>query len=86
MEPQNRSMESQKSNMKFISLEKTNMQHIDPRHGEVVSLDGHEKKVKPQREEEPRLKQSIKIIVALTSLTCLSDVFKEGDQLHHSLR
>ena len=50
MEPQNRSMESQKSNMKFIGPKK-NMQHIDPRHGEVVRLDGHEKKAKPQREE-----------------------------------
>ena len=39
----------------------------------------------PEREEDVGLNQDVEIVVTLASLRYLSDAFKEGGQLHHSL-
>ena len=60
-------------------------QHIQPRVEEEANPQQQEQQGNPGREENVGVDQNVEIVVALSSLRRLSDVFKEGDQLRHSL-
>ena len=60
-------------------------QHIQPRVEEEVNPQQKEQQGNPGREEDVGVDRNVEIVAALSSLWCLSDVFKEGDQLHQSL-
>lgn len=60
-------------------------QNIQPRVEEEVNPQPQEEQGNPGREENVGVDRNVEILVALSFLRCLSDVFKEGDQLRQSL-
>ena len=60
-------------------------QHIQPRVEEEANPQQQKQQGNPGREEDVGVDQNVEIVVALAYLRHLSDVFKEGDQLHCSL-
>ena len=60
-------------------------QHIQPRVEEEANPQQQQEQGNPRREENVGVDWNVEIVVALSSLRCLSDVFKEGDQLRRSL-
>jgi hypothetical protein len=60
-------------------------QHIQPRVEEQANPQEQEHQGNPRREEDVGVDRNVEIVVALSSLRHLSDIFKEGDQLRQSL-
>ena len=60
-------------------------QHIQPRVEKEVNPQQQEQQRNPGREENVGVDWNVEIVVALSSLRRLSDVFKEGYQLCRSL-
>ena len=60
-------------------------QNIQPRVEEEVNPQPQEEQGNPGREENVGVDRNEELVAALSSLRCLSDVFKEGGQLHRSL-
>ena len=60
-------------------------QTIQPRVEEEANPQPQEEQGNPEREENVGVDWNVDIVVALSSLRRLSDIFKEGDQLCRSL-
>ena len=59
--------------------------HIQPRVEEEGNPQQQEQQGNPRREENVGVDRNVEIVAALSSLRCLSDIFREGDQLRLSL-
>ena len=92
-------MESKNPNIASIESQNIIIQDFHPRVEEKVNpqeeqVNPQEEQVNPQEQEQQRnpgreedvgVDRNVEIVATLSSLRCLSDVFKEGNQLSHLL-